>query len=575
MAVVYSKLDKTLPKVSNIRWCKSAGTSMFTGIYTNESRYFTRKVCFKQPSRTDISYQVMYRVRRHYTATVAKTKNAEWTKWSAWVSPYGMSYRNDKGKYVEVKRDYSPPSSKYWLQGNHVYAKNSTYNVFIDWTTENGRGKYVGGDHDKVEYEFQVRTYHAKTETHGEWVKQVLSVWRIATVKDEVLIGANGGGLQIDFNYLNYTNTCSVKVKSITDSNGVNILKKEISKAPTTDTGRMTMPETDAIPWYAYKRTESVANVMTDYTPGELNIQTSELSRNIEFGEVLTVEAQFLTKNNIPTTMKFKNEVGTTPLKEGYVYGLDVKNQIPRPRVETSIDDKGILTIKAYKSAEFDEYYNSPYSAVKLSDISLSTKYYLDDEKKTLSAITKTKYSDHYNSKDSGTELLAEWTVQPPMNLEGTYTVQMKNELKHYSLYHNDEVANPQVKVVFESSGFLFNGITKSDVCVAVPYNTEFKSSVTTESKIELPYGRTLPFAVFGTGRTNTITAKGCCVENEKLINEYSRPRYIKNLVDNLGLYWFRKSNGEILKVAVKKASLDYPREDTVSVSLDMEEVAT
>lgn len=554
-----STLNKKLPKASSIRWCTGAGKSMSTSISTDENRKFSRKIGFKQGGSTKsaVTWQIVYRWRNRYTPSVSKTKkNATWSGWSSWRTPTNCSLYGSDGKKKTYTKGAAVPDRKYWRVGNRAYVKTSSYNVFAHWDTANSAAKTMSKDYDAIEYQFAIRSYHAKTAKHGEWVYQKLKVYRRATVADEVLI-RNANGLHIDFNYI-CERGGNVSITSIKDANGFDILKSDVKVAPATDTKRLSSGN---LTWYAYKR--------SGYTAGQVLISADNLKRSPEFHEKLTVTGNYVTKDNAKTAFKFKNS--------GYVYGEATSDEVPRPRITVSLDkNTGVVTVKAYKNEEFD----GNYGGVKLLDIQCSANYTLDGVSKSVSAFSTTKLEAAdimlpYGSGDTGggttDELLGTWKYRPPMNVEVTYLVSVKNELGQFgtAILGVNKKTN-----TFKSAGYLLNSITYSNVYAAVTYNAQFNMSTEKDCVINLPYGRSLPFAVYGTGRTPSMTLQGYAIDNEKKINKYSTPYYLKRLAQYLGVYLLRNSQGEIFKVAVKKVDIQYVRSDLISVTLEMQEVS-
>lgn len=545
-----STLNKKLPKASSIRWCTGAGKNMSKSIGTDENRKFSRKICFKQggSTKSNITWQIVYRWRNRYTPSVSKTKkNATWSDWSKWRTPIAFKPYNDKGVKTAVDKNAIVPDRKYWRVGNRGYVKTSSYNVFANWTTDNKSARTMNDDYDAIEYQFAIRSYHAKTAKHGEWVYQKLTVYRKATVKDEVLI-RNANGLHIDFNYI-CERGGNVSITSIKDSTGRDILKSDVKVAPSTDTKRLASGN---LHWYAYKR--------SGYTAGQVLISASNLKRSPEFHEKLTVTGSYVTKNNAKTKFNFYNG--------GYVYGEATADEVPRPRIDISQNkNTGVVTVKAYKTSEFD----GNYGGVKLVDVQCSGSYTLDGVDKSISPFSSTEIDSTDIGNKKVDEELGTWKFRPPMNVEVTYLVRVKNELGQFG---TAILGTNKKTYTFKSSGYLLNGITYSDVYAAVSYNAQFNTSTETDCVVNLPYGRSLPFAVYGKGRVPTMTLQGYAIDNEKKINKYSTPYYIKRLAKYIGVYLLRNSQGEIFKVAVKKVDIQYVRSDLISVTIEMQEVS-
>ena len=161
MAVTTSKLKTSMPMASEIRWYAPTTKNRIKNAVTNENRRYTKKLCFKQPASTNknnVSWQIKYRFKCRYSSSAQKAgkKKAEWTNPSSWRTPYAGTYRGANGKSKQYDAGAAIPDPKYWLKGNRPYAKNSTYNFFLDWYNN---PKWMGANYDCIEFEFAVRSY--------------------------------------------------------------------------------------------------------------------------------------------------------------------------------------------------------------------------------------------------------------------------------------------------------------------------------------------------------------------------------------------------------------------------------
>lgn len=549
MAVTTSKLKTSMPMASEIRWYAPTTKNRFKNTVTNENRRYTKKLCFKQPSstnRNNVSWQIKYRFKCRYTPSAQKAgkKKAEWTNPSSWRTPYAGMYRGSNGKSKKYAAGAAIPDPKYWLKGNRPYAKNSTYNFFLDWYNN---PKWMGADYDCIMFEFAVRSY--KSGKHGNWVTQKLYVYRAATVANEVLIKQGGGGLHIDFNYICDRGDPSVSITSVVDAKGNDLLKNDVKVAPTTDTNRAASGDLD---WYAYKR--------NGYTPGQVTISATNLTRKVEFDEKLKVTGHFITSANVKTAFSFRNE--------GTVYGKDALDQIPIPDITVTTDGRGIATVVARKNSKFDGSYGA-----KLTNVNCSATYTIDGETKNLSWATEDKVNLSKNGVPTGADAkLGTWTFRPPMGVEVEYYASISNELGQFKGAYKYETV--------ECSGVMLNGITYPSIHASLTFNTSLSKSTNKEVAVNLPFGRDLPFAVFGKGRNSSMSLKGYVVDipEEKQKNKYATPYHIKKLAENIGLYHMRTSNGEIFVVALKSVEWEYESvgdTNVMTVSMEMEEVST
>lgn len=555
MAVVTSKLDSKLPVASDIRWYLPTNKTRYNNIVTNEYRRYRPKLCFKQPSSKNtkgVSWQIKYRFKYRYTPAAQKAakKSSSWTDWSKWRTPYKTKYRGSNGKSVEYGTGAIVPDPMYWLKGNRSYALNSTYNYFLNWYDN---PKWMKADYDCIAFEFAVRSY--KNKKHGNWVKKELKVFRRAEVRDEVLIRRGGGGLQIDFN-CNSERDGTVSITSIVDASGEELLIEDVEVAPTVDSYRAASGN---LSWYAYKK--------AGYTPYQIEIMGKNFTRYPEFDEKLTVTGNYINSDGVKTPFAFKGG--------GTVYGKDTSDQVPKPNFDITVNDKGIATVKVTKSSEFD----GSYGGVKLKHVSCTATYILDGNKESLTATNQAKlksYTDRVNLFKNGVPTAANaelgtWKFRLPLNAKVTFYISTVNELNQCNGKYDYRT--------FECSGIMLNGITYPNVHAAVTFNTSLSKSTDKEVSVELPYGRALPFAVYGKGRKSTLTFRGNIIDipNDKQMSPYATPYHIKKLSKYIGLYHLRTSKGEFFTVALKNVDWDYGSvgdTNLLSVSMEMEEVS-
>lgn len=552
-----SKLNKKLPKASSIRWCTGAGKNMCTAIATDESRKYSRQIRFKQPSGGNgIGWQIVYKWRNRYTPSVAKSKKATWSGWSTWRTPTECSVKNESGVLKTYAAKAKVPARDYWLRGNLSYGKSNVYRWIMTFASS------IPSSYDAVQFQFAIRSFKPSTCQHGSWVYQNLYVYRKATIADEVLVKTSSGGLQLDFNYI-----CErggyVVVNSIKDADGEELLKNTIKQAAATDTNRVASVGTEDLDWYPYKR--------DGYTAGQLTISDS-LKRSPEYGETLTVDAYYLTKNNCKTPFAFKNN--------GYVYGGD--QVIPQPTVKITKDEnRGLITVTASRNAAITEYlsqFDNEYEGI--SSIGCTASYVVEETKKSVTAYGKNIAKFETFVPET---IFGQWEFKPPVGVDITFTITIKNA------YEQGTTTKVIDKIDFKG-GYILSGVTNPDIYAAVMFNTSFNTETETPNSVNLPYGRSLPFAVYGTGRTTSMSLKGSCVtadkvvtdsddvehcyKNNKEINKFSTPKYIKKLAKNLGVYTLRSSQGEIFKVALNSVDIEYVTDELITVSLDMEEVS-
>lgn len=304
MAATKTKLNSKLPTVSKIAFCTSAGKDMRHTIRTGENGKFTRKVGFKQTSKT-YPFQIQYRQRSRYTDANAKVKGAQWTKWSEWKCARGVS-----GIPLNGKQSNYPVNQ--WLKANKGVNKKSTYLTFFTFTDYQ-----IPAAYDARQFQFRVRTINKSKAKHGNWTTQTLNVYKRAAVIDETIITRVDGGLKIKFNYI-WDRNADIKVNSIKDSSGRELLKKSFTAA----LGVATLTS------------QTIPTPRTGYTAGKIEIGMKRLKRKIAAGEALNLNIAFTTCDGTATSFTSGTVIEPTA-------------SLPITTNRTWDEDKGICKITA------------------------------------------------------------------------------------------------------------------------------------------------------------------------------------------------------------------------------------
>ena len=307
MTATVTKLNSKLPVVSKIAFCTAAGKDMATKIYTGENGKFTRKVGFKQNSKT-YPFQIQYRQRSRYTNANAQSAGAQWTNWTGWKNAVAVS-----GIPIETPESTSPVNR--WLKANKGVNKKGTYQTFFTMTNY-----LIPSNYDARQFQFRIRTINKAKAKHGNWTTQTISAYKRAEVLDETYITASDGGLKVKFNY-KWDRTASIVVNSIKDSQGRELLKKSFT------TGVQVANLTN----------QTTPTPRTGYSAGMVVIPIGKLKRKINSSEVITTDIRFTTADGAPTVFS-----GGTVIEPTRNIGMNI--------TYTWDEVKGVLIVSAEKT---------------------------------------------------------------------------------------------------------------------------------------------------------------------------------------------------------------------------------
>lgn len=193
---------------------------MSTSIGTNESGKVVSDcwVIFKQPSRASTAnpYQIQYRETNQYDNANKKKYGAAYTKWSSWKNAVAVSG-------IALNATTNPDS---WQKANKAVNTSSDYQKVL-----NLKDKQLASGIIARVYQFRIRTYNKKTNRHGAWVTQQLTIRRAATMTGDAVHLSNG--LLLGFNLKWGGDAGTFNVTSV-NVNGKNILSKSVTGAKLT-----------------------------------------------------------------------------------------------------------------------------------------------------------------------------------------------------------------------------------------------------------------------------------------------------------------------------------------------------
>lgn len=531
-----STLNSKLKKVSSdtIKLMTGAGKGMALSAYTAEGGSISSNlyIGFKQPSKASTAdpYQIQYKVRYTYTAANQKKKGAVYTyAWDklTWRNARKFTKSNVVHDVGELDKKFSVNS---WECANKPVNTAGDYATFI-----NLKDKKVASGYAAVHYKIRVRTYNKKTNKHGEWsYSETLTVYKAASMQDEVIHRNVDGGMLMDFNYA-WDLGGNLVIEKVLDSNSVNILKSKLTMTVDEDTNRTTASNPP-------KR--------SGWTPGEVRLLPEKLTRAPEYGEYLYVTAYYKTTKGAMTY--WKNKAGA----KCQVANEDLELDPPRLVVNKNTAS-GLVIASVYKSDAMD----------LITKVSASASYELNGETVSISP----KWTDG-KLADMTTDNPVKYYFMAPLN------VALKVTASFSSTYSTSGPATTQVRstsktVMLKNAGcFYLNSESVRLRCACVVGDWDVSEGFKGKSTIQEVVGRSNPFAVFGTSRTHEITLKGSLIEDYKLVDkynlEYGTYAKWKNIAEHPGVYTLRTPMGDVIKVAV--TSVDLSRRNTKFTDLQV-----
>ncbi len=511
MAVTKSTLNTKLPKVSKIAFCTSAGKNMCTTLYTAENGKYSIKVGFKQNTKM-YPFQIQYRYRNRWTAANAKKKGADWSAWSSWrnaVETTKLPY-NDK-KLIDT-----------WLFANKGVNKNSDYRTFKEFNNA-----IIGADYDAREFQYRIRCYSSSKKQHGNFTYQKLRIYKKARVIDETIHATADGGLVFDFNY-KWDRGGSVRVYSVKDAEGIELLNASLTKAANYDS----------------LRTETTTPAKrTGYTPAEFYIEPDELTRAVEPGEKLTVDAEYVTDDNAVTKLVVSKvkETDTTIDPLNLVYTFDELTGIYTLTAEKTDSNDFIQKISSYMTYQYlgKKYTIKPY----LSEI------------------------DDNALKGDATGVVATYYYRPPLNVEVSAVVSVSNNYRGLTKTYTSPAK-------FKSPLYMFTNIEKPEKAASCWDAVDFSISTSRPHEIALPYGRKKEIVFYGIGNETKIKFTANILDTvDQPGGVYSMLQSWIELRNNQGIYELRTPHSEKYKVAITDIQIARTSFNVYKLSISMNEV--
>lgn len=508
------KVSSSMPRVSDILLCTAAGKNMTKKIYTAPNGRFTIKIGMKQTSRA-YGYQVQYRHSSRYTKANEAKKSAKWTANSSWKNDRAFT---SGGITYAVGSTYDANN---WGKCNIGVNKTSTYHAFDQFTNS-----YVGDGYDCRSYQYRVRTYNPKTNTAGAWVySDWLYFYKAAIVENFTLHRSIDGGLLLEYNY-QFDRGIKLVLQSVTDSEGRDILEKQLSLAANYDSGRTA---------------STVPAKRAGYTPGVSSVQPSQLKRAPEYGE------QMIIAGYVQTTDGAKTDIGGTYAVQNTDYDIDP------PSVTVSDLGFGFCRVVVRPTSTADV----------VTDVGCVCKYVYNGKTYSVSPDVK-------SVADSGSGKVGTYTFyNVPVDIDLKFTGTLKNgydTISKTTTYRNGKAA------------FYLHMVGKpTSYRASLEYNANYSLKSNMPYTLEMPHGRKLPWVAYGIGTETALTLSGDILAADQAptdmlsTSSYAAWESVRN---NQGVYLLRCPEGRMHKVAIQDVSISAEGAKVRSVSVTAAEVS-
>lgn len=515
MAVNKSKLNSKLPKVTDIRFCTSAGKNLCKGISTGENSKFSIAVNFKQPSsRTSYtSYQIQYRSRDWFLVE----NGSNYTFWSNW--------KNMKAMTGIAQGSTKDPDE--WRKGNHGICK-TTYNQFWKWTNAGIGGKYI-----QRAYQFRVRVYNGKNSTHGPWVtSEALTIKRRCACENETIFIAYGEAY-LDFNYQwPEADGVLMRIHSVKDAKGRELKGYKLDQGVRLDKTRTA---------------SSTPPLRTGWHPGRHKFVL--LYRTPARGEKLTIDGWL--------------EVCQTGARTYFTKNLTVSKidyEVNTPKIAFAVNKTAAsLTVRVYKSDADDV----------ITSGNVTLKYTYNGKEYQQSAYSISKSLGIKNTTDP---IMTAVFPFCPLNTQLNVTASIGSGLGNASYRKAVTINTGRAWFVGKAN----NPARIAALLVSEGDYPSFEARSQGKSTVELAYGRPLPFAAFSPGTTTELQISGTATESSLGIPgvpQRSAPRYWNEVRYDPGIYYLRGPNGEVHKAALQEVQMTRGNKDTTNVTASFKEV--
>lgn len=523
MAVTKSVLNSKLPKCGKpaIFTSITKGTSCTKAFCKTEDGAYSVTIGCKQPNKKNYSYQVQYRYHYRYTAATAAKKGADWSTYTDWRTPVAIAAKGSLPAIAANTTETNKPVNA-WLRSNVGVNTKQTYKTLF--CLENK----TLGNYQAIAMQVRIRTFDAAKAKHGSWVvSDTLVVYDKANVEDEVLHTGDDGALDIDYNYV-WDRGRTLHVTSVKDSNGRQLLRSAFAKTPQYDSRRSS---------------STLCPKRTGYQPGTNTIPVSQLKREMEPNEEVTITAWLETGDGAKTYLTSSQTVA----------GEDATLGAPRVTVHTLVN-LGRIYINVYKTDADDDLLSV---GANVSWTYLGKKYTANP---TYSAVDTT-----LNTTTSRVAYFS-FSNRLPLGVELTFRVTFKNR------YKKTKSTTTTATIDTGSYAYLINN-SNADVMATAYANMSVSLSTQHSGVIERPYGRALPFAAIdATGVVNQVTFTANIDERDS--DRRASFQWWNSVRSNPGVYTLRLPDGQMYQLAITEVSISQEREGLRTVSFTGTEVS-
>lgn len=570
-----TKPKNNMPIPRGIAFKRSARFSgkSLTKISVGESGKFSLHVGIKQPSKKVYPYQVQFREKSKYASASTQKKGAGWTKWGPWRCADPFSWvtgktKTKKGKKHTVKRGSAKDVAS-WKRANVGVNKKGT------WKSIAKLSDTIDDKYEQRVYQYRVRCYNASKNKAGSWKYGSITVKRAPHMVDETLIASAKGSLWLGANVTPNRGGKLYITELQTRENGKwtsNLRSKTFSHAWTRDTDR---------------NADSKPKTRSGYTPVEVTIPISNLKRAMRPNQPVRIKGYYKAHDGSKTWLfsssklhKAKTSKWDGELDEFKMWVLD-----PSRGSFNGMDLHHAVYVAAFRDGESQ---NDLYTSVGAT---LNWRWHGSDH----SVAPKVLNRKHYFSQQGQGMFMEAWFVAPPFGVEWWVTVTVRNNVNSESYHRSlssrkfrqetDYFHLVEDKMHKDAWGGEDANASKTSKdgwragYMGFAGNAEMTFDTTKPSTIELPYGRGLPFAAFGSGEKNKITVSGDVLSDDYDGADMSslppncrwyNADYVRN---HQGMWYVLSPDGGRYKVAVTEVDATYKTRSTRGITVTAQEV--
>lgn len=524
-----STLNSKLGVPSNVSGYSDFGKGVRANkFYTNSNGTLTSLVLgLKQLKGNKAYYQVQWRWHYRYTGAQALSHGADWTDFNDWRTPVAIAATTSHATAIAAG---STTAVNDWERPN--FAPNQKG----DYLRISTAGVTLASTYDAVSYQVRARVYDPASNKHGPWAySESIKVFRAAEVAGVTLRTDEDGALVIDYNY-KWDRGRALIVTIVKDSTGRNLLRDTFKRTPQQRPVFFDLTDPEPPPASPYT---------SGYHWGENKIPVSALKRKMEPNEVIRLNAYLATYDGARTYLP-------KPLT---VNSYDA--ELSAPRIAVAKDNaRGVLQVFAYKTDADDD----------LDSVGCCVTWSYNG--KDYTALPETSRVDT-TINSTTTPVGRFWFVGVPVGVTLAVTVVFRNSFAYLKrTYAKTTLGATSTAYLNPASGAQTN-------TAAAFANMSLTVSSTPPVTIELPFGRTAPFAAYGKGETTTVTFTATIAETARSgQSDRSTWQYWNAIRTNPGLYVLRLPDGQMYQLAVQSIESTQERDGLRTVTLVGTEVS-